>query len=338
MTVVDPKQLSTIDGYIAPTDEERARDRERIAAELRQLKDSGIPLDLPRKRETGDLSELLKGVTARAEEAEAARKLLPCWPGVDAGDDDRAVADCESARAFEGCKWAVADAVCPRKRALELFDTVKANLDAPPASLRVPAREAALILAAVAPRYREPLWTLDALKVVRGVLTRKRCKVDLEDGAEVNSDGQLAPGAVHLTGAETLFGLGGNQGRQKTVAACYAVARLGGIYTRAPMWTRRGAVDVDDAIKAPVLVIDQFGREHFGDSAWALSQFEDAIDARLAARRMTFLVGNITYERFCDRLRDTTIVDKLRDDGVFVEFAGESIRAGLRAARLKEGT
>jgi len=52
--------------------------------------------------------------------------------------------------------------------------------------------------------------------------------------------------------------------------------------------------------------------------------------------RMTFLVGNITYETFVERLKETTIPDRL-SYGVFVEFGGESIRAEQRKADLAGG-
>lgn len=122
-----------------------------------------------------------------------------------------------------------------------------------------------------------------------------------------------------------------------TLSACYAIARMGGIYTHAPDWTRLKAIDVDAAIAAPVLVIDQFGREHFGDSKWALSQLENVLDKRSQyPTRVTLLVGNLTYETFVERLKDTTIPDRL-SYGVFVEFGGESIRAEMRRAELAGG-
>jgi hypothetical protein len=291
------------------------------------------------KREGGNLADLLQGISARAQEAEDERRSLPCWPGLEAKDEERAVDDCEVAGAHSSCRWATASAMCPRQRARETRETVLSNLSSGPIGLRVPEREAELLVKAVLPRReRVPLLRLDSLQVVRGVLSGTRCRVPLADGYEVDAKtGEHRAGAVHLTSGEVLVGLGGNQGRGKTLAACYAIARLGGVYTRAPQWTRRGAIDIDDVVKAPVLVVDQFGREHFGESEWSLSQFEDAIDARYQARRLTFLVGNLTWETFVERLRRTTIADRIGDDGVFVEFAGESIRPGLRAARLKEG-
>jgi hypothetical protein len=54
--------------------------------------------------------------------------------------------------------------------------------------------------------------------------------------------------------------------------------------------------------------------------------------------RLTLLAGNLTFERFKERLQETTIADRLAGDGVFVAFAGESMRAELRAVTLGEGS
>lgn len=289
----------------------------------------------PQTETGGDFAAALSRIQARMADDEAERRRLPCFAALDAGDADAAVDACEAARAYETCRWSrIADA-CPRARAIDAYDATVNHLAHPMLSARVPKRETDLILAAARRRDRVPLLPLDSLRVVRAVLKRRRERVAVENGVEVRKDGERIAGAVYLTGSEAIVVLAGNQGRGKTAAACYAIARLGGMYTRAPQWTRRGGVDVDEAIRAPVLVVDQFGREHFGDSDWARSQFEDTVDARYQAERLTFLVGNLQYEAFCQRLRGTTVVDRVHGDGVFVELGGESIRADLRTAALE---
>jgi DNA replication protein DnaC len=178
----------------------------------------------------------------------------------------------------------------------------------------------------------------DTYNVVRALLRRKRVRIPLENGAEVESrEGRRSIGAVHLTGYEVFAILCGRQGRGKTLAACYAIAHKGGMYTRAPQWTRLHAIDVDEAIAAPVLVIDQFGREHFGQSEWSLSQFEDVLDTRFQSlSKLTLVVGNLKWEQFAERLQKTTVIDRVfGEGGVFVEFGGESIRPALREKALK---
>lgn len=287
------------------------------------------------REDGGEFAAALQRIQARAADAEAERRTLACFPGLDAGDADAAVDACEAARAFETCRWATSADWCPRSRAIDAYDATAQHLAHPLAYARVPKRETAIILAAARRRERVPLWPLDTLRVVRAVLKRRRERVVLENGAEVRKGGERISGTAYLTGSEVLIALAGNQGRGKTLAACYAIARLGGMYTRAPQWTRRNGIDVDEAIRAPVLVVDQFGREHFGDSDWARSQFEDTVDARYQAERLTFLVGNLQYEACCQRLKGTTVVDRVHGDGVFVELGGESIRADLRTAALE---
>lgn len=289
----------------------------------------------PQPETGGEFGAALSRIQARLTDDEAERRRLPCFSALESGDADAAVDACEEARGHETCRWArIADA-CPRARAIDTYDAIVQHMAHPMLSARVPKRETELILAAARRRDRVPLWPLDSLRVVRAVLKRRRERVVVENGAEVRKGGERVSGSVYLTGSEVIAVFAGNQGRGKTAAACYAIARLGGMYTRAPQWTRRNGVDIDEAIRAPVLVVDQFGREHFGDSDWSRSQFEDAVDARYQAERLTFLVGNLQYEGFCQRLKGTTVLDRIHGDGVFCEFGGESIRADIRTAALQ---
>jgi hypothetical protein len=198
-----------------------------------------------------------------------------------------------------------------------------------------------VLLAAARRRNRVPLRELDSLRLVRGLLRRKRMRVALENAAEVRlPEGTEHPGEALLTGTEAIVALCGNQGRGKTLAVCYVIARLGGYYTRAADWTLRAGVDIELAVAAPVLVVDQFGREDWGTSDWARSHHENVLDKRYQRRRLTFVVGNLTWKGFkahMDKhLNKSTITDRLAGDGLFVEFGGESIRGELRAAALDD--
>lgn len=330
------------------TPEQKAADEARHKAELERerLKDvarGGEPFVAPRKRvDNGEsLEQTLERIRGRAEEFDAERKALPCYAGTEANDEDAAVDACEAVEGWKACRWVSTVESCPRAQSIATYESILENLSAPPKDLRVPEREAAVIAAAARRKERVPLWKLDTLQVVRSLLTRRRVCVDLENGAEVRKNEreptkpERLAGKAYLVGNEVLAVLAGNQGRGKTLAVCYAIARMGGVYTRAAQWTRRNGIDIDQAIAAPVLAIDQFGREHFGDSRWALSQFEDVIDTRQQSlSKWTFLAGNLTYETFVERLKETTVADRL-GFGVFVEFGGPSVRAGMRAAALK---
>lgn len=329
------------------TPAEAAADQARHKADLEreQLKHpDGDLRPLARKQHVDDgdtLEQTLARIRDRVNsDGDAELAALVCR-GDSVPDEEAGVDACAAAGAFRECKWRHQISVCPRARAIEFEERVAEHLSAPPAAYRVPPRESEVILASIRRTDRQRLWPLDSLKVVRSALERKRIRVPLENGVEVRREPGQAPtrhkGEVFFVGNEVLVVLTGNQGRGKTLAACYAIARQGGLYTRAPQWTRRDGVDVDQAIAAPVLVIDQFGREHWGQSHWTISQLEDVLDARSQSlTKWTFLVGNLTVEQFLERVKDTTIADRVIGGyGVFVEFGGESVRAGMRSAALK---
>jgi hypothetical protein len=329
------------------TPEERAADEKRLEDAIERLKEkdrrNGGPPAPPRRRpntEPVDLASTLAGAMERAQQADAERKTLPCWPGVEKQEDEEGVDACEAVRAHEACRWVNSTDLCPRMRGEQLYDTILKNFAAPPEEYRVERLFQEVILAHVRRRSRVPMLKMDSLRAVAALLERKRVCVPLENGAEVRTNDRdepvRIPNKLYLVGNEVLIVLGGNRGRGKTLAVSYAIARKGGIYTRAPQWMRRGGIDIAEALAAPVLVIDQFGREHHGESRWAMSEMEDVIDRRSQSlTKWTFLVGNIHYEAFAARLKETTITDRLLGYGVYVEFGGKSIRSGLRAEALK---
>jgi hypothetical protein len=321
------------------TPEQVAADQQRLDQEIsltrgRDDQRGGPPAAPPERsdNDSGLLESMLESICGRAAAFENRHRSLPCFQLQADADDEVGIDRCDKADAHKRCEFATVYAICPRMRAADAFDAVVRRIGR---ESGVEDRERDVLLAAARRAGRVPLLELDALKVVRAVMRRKGTRVPLQNGAEVFSDGAERSGSVSLTGSEVLVVLAGNQGRGKTLAATYAIARLGGLYTRAPQWTRPGEIDVPDAIAAPVLVIDQFGREHFGESKWARSQLEDVIDARHQRRRLTLLVGNITWAAFRERLEDMTVLDRLSGDGVFVLFGGPSLRPGLRAAALQ---
>jgi hypothetical protein len=323
------------------------RTPERIATDLARLEREteaekirderfGAPflLKLKREREEGSLGDLCASLMKLTSGVEERRRNLPCYPALQDDDDEHAIAACEAVKGYEGCEWAKVWASCPRLRAPDIYDAVLKRLGAG----QVETRESELLRAAARSSNRVPLLELDSLVFVRSALRRKRMRVAFEDAAEVDAAGATRPNEAFLTGTEAILVLGGNQGRGKTLAACYAIARLGGYYTRAPAWARRDGVDYDLALAAPVLVVDQLGREDWGSNDWARSQFEDVIDARYQRRRLTVFVGNLLWQEFVHHfdkhLNRSTLRDRVFGDGVFVIFGGESLRASLRLERL----
>jgi hypothetical protein len=320
---------------------DRARlERETAAERQRWEARGGLPIVLSRKREQGDLDQALQGIMAKAEDQENRRRALPCYEPSEQGDDDRAVDACEAARAFEGCEWAKTFTACPRLRAPDVYaETVKRLSDG-----KVLDDFSDRILEAARRVDRRPLLELDSLRLVRGVLPdangrRRRCRVDFKDAGEAMPDGTYHANHAFLTGSERIVALIGNQGRGKSLATAYAIARIGGYYTTAPQWTRRNGVDYELAQAAAVLVVDQFGREDWGNGDWMRSQFEDVIDHRYQRRRLTFLVANLdraTLDRHVVAdFNASSMGDRLKGEAVVVEFAGESIRQQLRLKALE---
>lgn len=183
------------------------------------------------------------------------------------------------------------------------------------AKSRIPARERALLLADV--RREAPLAWSDAMGAVGDALARWKHR---------------------RPGNRSLLVLGGIPRTGKTLAACYALSRLGGLYVTAPDLV---ALEYDQkagrslpspyvrpARKATCLVIDQLGMESCGNTDYALSLLQNVIDVRYAELLPTILVGNILRETFDGRYK-APIAGRVRSDGLFVRvsnqpFAGRS--------------
>jgi hypothetical protein len=317
------------------TPEQMGADAARLADEVERekLKDArrgGPPVAPVRLSGDGDLNQAIASVMAKAGRVEETRRSLPCYAPSEAGDVEGGVAACEAARAFDKCPLGAVYQLCPRLQAVDQYDAAKLRLSR--AGVRRHERE--VILAAV--RRETQLSDVDALRVMRGILRARRMAVHVDDAREVR-DGELAPaGDVYLTGDERIAVFGGNVGRGKTIAACYAIAYRGGLYTVAGQWSRPG-LDLEAAKVAPVLVIDQLGREYAGERAdYMRSQLEEVLDARVADRRLTVCAGNFDLTMFIERCQKV-IVDRVAGFGVFVLFAGDSLRPQLRARALGGG-
>ena len=280
-----------------------------------------------------------------AADFEARRRRLVCFEAASNGEFDRAIDQCDAARAWPSCEFGTSYELCARMRQADFYDAVAQRLSAAavPRSERSPNEPNAnalapadVILAAVRHRDRIPLRDLDSLRLVRAVLSRKRVRVHLDNAAEVHPDGSERTGEALLTGDESLVVLCGNRGRGKTVSACYAIARLGGLFTHAMDWCRPGLVDVERAAAVPVLVVDQYGREH--ESPFARAQLEDVLVKRHARRRLAFVVGNLSTRQEFDQRCGDVIADRVVGDGVVVLFGGESLRPELRVAALSPDT
>jgi len=240
------------------------------------------------------LQRMLALSAQREAETAAAVALLPCRTAADGdADEDRAGA-CESARAFDGCAFNRDAAVCPARRLLAVAGEAEMRLS----RAGVPVRERDLILAAA--RGRTRLRRTDALARVRLAIEEQ---------------------------APALLVLAGPRGVGKTLAACYALAKVGGRYLTAYQFARPG-LDLDELKGQRLIVVDQLGRENVGASEFFLSSLEELIDARYANRSPTILAGNLTTEMFAMRYGGI-LEDRLRGDGEFVALTGTSMRGAL---------
>lgn len=122
----------------------------------------------------------------------------------------------------------------------------------------------------------------------------------------------------------------GPKGRGKSVAACWAVARRGGLYvesaqnlvtagTFSPVWTEMET--------APLLVVDELGTEYRND-AFEASLYA-LLNARYARQRKTILVTNLDAVQFKARYGAAgmdRLIERIVKGGMFETVPGESIR------------
>lgn len=250
-----------------------------------------------------EIDDTMARIRATAERLEAERKMLPCYGKPDA----EAVAACESVAAHEQCRWGrdvsfgKPSGDCPRRLAIWNENQAKLAEEEERRQFRqrlelVPLREREILRAG---RDKSPpLKNTAALAAVREWLA--------------------------ASPRPALLMLAGPTGIGKTVAACYAIAKLGGMYARSYALTRPG-FDIDAAQAAEVLVLDQSGREHVGPSAFGMAALEEIIDGRYASRLPTILVCNLTREQWESRY-DDIIAERMRGDGQWVQLDGDSLR------------
>lgn len=123
-----------------------------------------------------------------------------------------------------------------------------------------------------------------------------------------------------------IIGWGGPMGIGKTLAACYLIARRGGLYCRAAELVRPG-FELEDLVAAPLLVIDQAGRETYVPGEWGAARLEELTDSRYAEERPTVWIGNFTEEDWIERY-GVIAAARFRGDGRWWQLDGESLRGG----------
>jgi len=228
------------------------------------------------------ISETLARLLERARTIEARRKLLPCYPF---GEDWAAGADaCEAVEAFKGCEFAHLPETCHRERDKALWNQVDDRLKLG----RVPADFIAPILASVPGRRingkrvpPERLRDNDALVIMRAFLARTA----------------TSSAIVQLAGTERILVLASDVRRGKSFAAAYAVAREGGLWVGAPELAEVDSPLYDPARNAPLLVIDDVGEEHAGNSGFGPGQIARVLCERYGRLLRTICTTNLMRRR-----------------------------------------
>ena len=249
-----------------------------------------------------DVAAAVRALVERAVACDERRAALPCQTAVPSPTA------CESANT---CEFAGYANVCPLRGHLWNVDATEERLIA----AGVPLQERRLLLAhARGVAALRPTWAISAIKAwVAG------------DRREFD----VAPAKGIVRGDERLVVLAGPPGVGKTLAACYALARRGGVYVRAYAFASVDGVNLD-AVKAQrrVVVIDQLDFDGAGVPPYAAQQLRDVIDARYAEVRPTILCANMPRPEF-DRIFGATMADRLAGGGTWIALEGRSQRKEL---------
>jgi hypothetical protein len=290
-------------------------------------------------QEPSTLRTVLGATLERIRAQDDARRALPCvvamYPdGVPDGYTERSPGHaellagtraCAAAGAEQGCEYRTVASFCPLRLLPALAETTRLNLR----RAGVEDREFELIMAALT--QKQPLLATDPMRVARAHLSGRRAEVALEDAAEIHPlSGEATPLRARFSGAERLVVLAGATGRGKTVAGAYAIGRRGGKYVTEYGLADPRSAGVAELKRAPgVLVIDQVGRARLDVKRTAALVLEEILDARVAAKLMTYLCCNMTYRSFAERYQKI-VLERIAGAGIFVLFSGPSLRAGAK--------
>lgn len=133
----------------------------------------------------------------------------------------------------------------------------------------------------------------------------------------------------------TIVVLSGTPGCGKTTAAAwwlYLAAkeqRIRGLWVtaaRLARWARYDDEQMGLLLKAPRLVVDDLGTEYLDERGAFMTTFDELLNERYAHRRPTVITTNLNAEAFRARY-DMRVVDRLREDGSFMEIESPSLRS-----------
>jgi hypothetical protein len=252
--------------------------------------------------EDEEMALALAGMQRLAEVVGEREKQLVC---AGAPSDRVGATLCADAGAWSSCVFVPNATICPRARLIERHDRWKRHLDAAGA----PDKNVEVLLAHARLYDAARIEQRPPVRVVTAYLRRRRLQLDVP----------AARGA--LTGSERFLFLAGTMRFGKSTAACLAIAERGGWYIQAP--EIRPGFDERRAIAARVLVVDQWGTEHQGDSDWAIKQLSHVVKSRYEYKRDTIGCGNVRGLRAqFEQLYGPVVAKVLNEGGAWFEFKG----------------
>lgn len=252
------------------------------------------------------LSVTLDRLRQKAEAAMKEVASLPCH-GL---DDEGAASRCAEMGAAKECRHRQDSTVCPQQR----LEDAEVDFQRSLVQAGVPALERGWLMDVR--RDRSRLRHTLAMRTMGAVVTRR---VFDYEGPE---------GTAHIRGSESIVVLTGPTGVGKTIAACYALGKLGGRYTRGYTIGSERLTREDRTAFASVscLVVDQLGRTQDRNS-YAAQTIEELVDLRHGERLLTVFVGNFFRVDF-EAAFGEVVLSRLAGSGAWVELKGADMRRG----------
>lgn len=242
-----------------------------------------------------ELRPEMERLAREVEEKDRRRDALPCLKETPRDCAERST-----------CEFRLLSNVCP----LRLRRTREEDVSRRLVAARVPQDERTRIVA----HWRETkrLKNSPAIVAVNAWLKGDAWQVQSE-----RAKGEIRRGA-------RIMMLAGSVGVGKTLAACYALARRGGLYLPAYQCARINEALLTQAAETRgVLVIDQLDFDGAGVPPFAAQQVRELLHTRYAELRRTLLCANMPREAFAATF-SATMADRL---GGWVELQGKSQRA-----------
>lgn len=267
------------------------------------------------------LSAMIARLQSMSEVAERERRSLPCYELTEAGELGAAADRCRATEAFRGdrdarggdlgCRWRQHGEWCALERQGEAMRMATERLRAAAA----PKRPADRILASIpgAPD-RRTLADTESLRAARAfVAAPKAAGLLLDSGVR-----------VPFMGSEWLLVLAGPPGTGKTIAAAYALARVGGHWLSARNLANP-KFDISAAERADLLVLDDLGGEYSGASSFGPDRAAALLEMRHEEERRTIITTNLKEPDLAARY-GARLASRLKEQGRFIACVGADMR------------